>query len=62
MLNLPKPERVEDADVNEPPHQARPALAALPTWQVGVVQLIDDVDSAGVMEVVADCRISVEQV
>ena len=54
MLNLPKPERVEDADVNEPPHQARPALAALPTWQVGVVQLIDDVDSAGVMEVVAD--------
>ena len=53
-LYLPESERVEDADVDEPPHQACPALAALPAWQIGVVQLIDHIDSAGVMEVVTD--------
>ena len=54
VLHLPQPERIENADVDQPPHQARPALTALPAWQVGVVQLIDDIHSAGVMEVVAD--------
>ena len=54
MLHLPQPERVEDADVDEPPHQASPALPTLPAWQVGVVQLIDDIDGTGVMEVVAN--------
>ena len=54
MLHLPESERVQDADVDEPPHQASPALPTLPAWQVGVVQLIDDIDGTGVMEVVAD--------
>ena len=54
MIALPQSVGIEDADVDEPPHQARPALTALPAWQVGVVKLIDDIDSAGVMEVVAD--------
>ena len=54
MLHLPQPERIENADVEQPPHQARPALAALPTWQVGVVKLIDHIHSAGVMEVVSN--------
>src|ERR1700729_4433518 len=54
VLRLPQPERVEDADVDDPPHQACPALTTLPAWHIGVVQLIDHIDSAGVMEVVAD--------
>src|SRR5271168_3421944 len=53
VLRLPEPERIEDADVDEPPHQACPALTTLPSWQIGVVQLIDHIDSTGVMEVVA---------
>ena len=53
-LYLPESERIEDADVDEPPHQACPALAALPAWQIGVVQLIDHIHGTGVMEVVAD--------
>src|SRR6476619_2772280 len=47
MLNLPESERVEDADIDQPPHQACPALATLPTWRVGVVKLIDHVDGEG---------------
>ena len=54
MLHLPQPEGIKNADIEQPPHQSRPALAALPAWQVGVVQLIDHVHGAGVMEVVAD--------
>ena len=55
VLRLPQPERVENADVDEPPYQACPTLTTLPSWQIGVVQLIDHIDSTGVMEVVADC-------
>src|ERR1700722_1487249 len=47
LLHSPQPERIEDADVDEPPHQARPALTTLPAWQIGVVQLIDHIDSTG---------------
>ena len=54
MLHLPQSVRIEDADVDEPPYQPSPALAALSAWQVGVVQLIDHIHSAGVVEVVAD--------
>src|SRR5680860_1080838 len=54
LLHLAQSERIENADVDEPPHQERPALATLSAWHVGVVQLIDDIDGAGVMEVVAD--------
>ena len=50
MLNLPESERVENADVDEPPHQACPALATLPTWQIGVVKLIDHIDGEGGVE------------
>ena len=54
VIALPESVGIENADVDQPPYEASPALAALPAWQVGVVQLIDDVDSASVMEVVAD--------
>ena len=54
VLDLPQPECVENADIDEPPHQTCPALTTLPAWQIGVVQLIDHIDSAGVMEVVTD--------
>jgi hypothetical protein len=32
MLNLPEPERMEDADIDQPPHEASPTLMALPAW------------------------------
>ena len=54
VIALPKSVGIEDADVDQPPYETRPALATLPPWQVRVVKLIDDIDSAGMMEVVTD--------
>ena len=39
MIALPQSVGIEDADVDEPPYQASPALTALPAWRVGVVKL-----------------------
>jgi hypothetical protein len=37
MLYLPEPVGIQAADIDKPPYQACPALATLPTWEIGVM-------------------------
>src|ERR1700722_8942030 len=54
LADRPQLEGIDDAHIDEPPRQAPPALLALPSYQVGVVQLIAHIDGAGAEEVVID--------
>ena len=54
LADRPQLEGIDDAHVEQPPCEARPSFLALPSDQVGVVQLIAHVDGAGAVEVVSD--------
>lgn len=54
LANRPELEGIDDAHIEQPPCEARPGLLALPSDQVGIVQLIAHVDRAGAIKVVSD--------
>jgi len=52
LANRPELEGVDDADIDQPPCQARPGTFGLPAGGVGVVQLIAHIDRASLEKVV----------
>ena len=50
----PELEGVDDAHVQQPPRQARPAAHGLPAWGIGVVKLREHIDRASPVKVVAN--------
>ena len=54
LSNRPELEGIDDAHIQQPPCEARPSLLALPSDQVGVVELIADIDRASTVKVVSD--------
>ena len=54
LPDRPELEGIEDAHIEQPPCQARPALLALPSYQVASVELIDAIYFTAMEVVVSD--------
>ena len=55
LPDRPELEGIDDAHIQEPPCQARPAPASLSADGIRVVKLIHDIDRASMIEVVMNC-------
>jgi len=55
LADRPELEGIDDADIQKPPCQARPAPTGLPADGIGIMKLIHDIDRASMIEVVMNC-------
>ena len=55
LSDRPEFEGIDDAHIQQPPYQARPAPTGLSADGVRVVKLIHDIDRAGMVELVMNC-------